>query len=181
MLKTFLWARPVRPQKCSRPTHGGYYVWFVAVMSLCLNSGLTEEAFAAAKSCNGASCNDKDPIEYGCDADAQVLDRATRLVNRWQENWQPQRIVIEHLYSEVCHASWTKAYIPDDTYLFIREQTPVNGIQPVRGMFQAQGAGYFWAYGKMSDGYSNQACVSLSILSSGSGHDLFDRYCTDFN
>jgi hypothetical protein len=154
----------------------------LATFSIGLSVGLAGRAAANARSCFGASCIDQHPIEYGCDRDAVVEDERTVTVNRWQDGGQAQEIVIQKMYSASCNANWSRAYIPNDTYLFIKEQTPANQTQPVRGMFRARGTGYFWAESHMANGAAiNQACVALPILSSGSGHDLFDRHCTDLN
>jgi hypothetical protein len=152
----------------------------ITTLSVCFNFVSIGKASANVY-CDGAACNDKDPVMYHCDSDARVVAQLTKTVYRWQDSWQPQQIIIQKIYSERCHANWTQAYIPDDTYLFIRERRLVNGTQRIRGMFKADGVGYFWAYGKMSNGYVvNQACASLpSIVIPGIGY-TYDRYCTGF-
>jgi hypothetical protein len=153
----------------------------IATLTICLNLGLIGKVLAQEKSCSGASCNDKDPVEYNCDSDAYVVEEVNQTIYRWQDSLQPREIVVKHIYSELCNANWTKAYIPDDTYLFIREQTLVNGSQPIHGLFQAQGRRYFWAYSNMSNGsVVNQACVSIPV-GQLFGHNFYDQYCTNFN
>lgn len=135
-----------------------------------------------APSCIGVACTDKNPVEYGCDLDAYVEDEITATVFRWQDGWQPQVIVVQKMYSVSCQANWSRAFIPADTYLFIQELNLADNNQPARGMIQATGTGYFWADSHMSNGaIVNQACAALPIFSSGSGHDLYDRHCTNLN
>lgn len=157
-------------------------IGLIAALSVGMSLGLAWRVAASDRSCFGASCIDKKPGEYGCDPDAVIEDERIVTVNRWQDGGQAQEIVIQKMYSASCRTNWTRAYIPNNTYLFIKEQSPANQTQPVRGMFQADGTGYFWADSYMADGIViNQACVALPVLSSGSGHDLYDRHCTDLN
>ncbi|HEY9697890.1 MAG TPA: DUF2690 domain-containing protein [Trichocoleus sp.] len=150
----------------------------LSTLSIHLTSGLTWKALAEKPQfCRGADCNGKDPVEYQCDSDASIESETTITVRRWQELWQPQEITIQKMYSETCNANWTKAYIPNDTYLFIQEQEVVNDTQPTHGMAHVDGTGYFWATSNMSSSQPiNQACVSLS----GGAWFAYDRYCTDF-
>lgn len=156
-------------------------IGLVTSLSLGLNCGFIGKALATVY-CDGAGCNDKDPVQYHCVSDARVVDELTQTVYRWQDSWQPRQITVQKVYSERCHASWTHAYIPDDTYLFIREQELVNGTEQTNELFKADGTGYFWATGKMSNGnVVNQACAALpSIVIPRLGY-LYDRYCTEFN
>ena len=157
-------------------------IGLIATLSVCLNFGLIDKASAANKSCKGVTCNDKDPVEYRCHTDARVVGRLIKTVYRWQDSWQPRRIIVRQIYSKKCNANWTKAYIPDGTFIFIREQELVDGSQPIHGLFKANGTGYFWAYGNMSNGDAvNQACVSLVGVALPFGGNSYDRYCTPFN
>ncbi len=154
----------------------------IVTLSVCFNFGFVGKTLANDKSCDGAGCNDKDPVEYKCNADARVVARLTKTVYRLQDSFQPRQVIVKQIYSESCHANWTKAYIPDDTFLFIRERDLVNGSQPIHGLFKANGTGYFWAYGNMSNGYIvNQACVALVGVPLPWGGNSYDRYCTGFN
>lgn len=153
-------------------------VGLMATLSISLSLGFVGKVLADDKFCRGADCNNKDPVEYNCDSDAYVVEEVTQTVYRWQDSWQPQQIVIKHIYSELCQANWTKAYIPDDTYLFLREEDLIDGVQAINGLFKAEGIGYFWAYGNMSNGkVANQSCISLST----GLWFLQERYCTNFN
>lgn len=156
-------------------------IGLVTSLSLALNCGFIGKVLATVY-CDGAGCNDKDPVQYNCVSDARVVSELTQTVYRWQDAWQPRQIIVQKVYSERCHATWTHAYIPDDTYLFIREQELVNGIEQTSELFKADGTGYFWATGKMSNGnVVNQACAALpSIVIPRLGY-LYDRYCTEFN
>lgn len=148
------------------------------LLSLGFMVGLSQKTSANVKSCRGAECNDKNPTEYRCDRDAVIIEETTIVVNRRLDSWQPRQITIQKLYSERCRANWTRAYIPEDTYLFIREQDPAEGSQSTHGMVYARGAGYFWADSNMANSNSaNQACVSLST----GIWFWYDRYCTDFS
>lgn len=147
-----------------------------SLLSVGFMVGLSQKASASVESCQGAECNDKNPTEYRCNLDAIITAETTVVVNRRLDSWQPRQITIQKLYSETCDASWTRAYIPEDTYLFIREQEPIEGEQPIYGMVYARGAGYFWADSNMANGnVANQACVSLST----GIWFWYDRYCTD--
>jgi hypothetical protein len=148
-----------------------------ALISLGFTIGLSRTTFASVESCRGAECNEKNPVEYRCNLDAVITAETTLVVNRRLDNWQPRQITIQKLYSEICRANWTRAYVPEDTYLFIREQDPVEGSQPTHGIVYARGAGYFWADSNMANGnVENQACISLST----GIWFWFERYCTDF-
>ena len=154
----------------------------MAIVGVSFSLGFAWKAEAETLSCKGESCNNLTPVEYGCDADAQVIGEVTQTITRWQDLWQPQEIIIQHVYSEHCRANWTKAYVPDGAFLYIQERDFVDGIQPTRGTLRANGSGYVWADSNMSAASAvNQACVSLPLLSNKNGYDLFDRYCTDFN
>jgi hypothetical protein len=157
-------------------------IGIIAALSVGFDFGFLGKTLAANQYCDGASCNDKDPVKYSCNSDARVVTQLTKTVYRWQDSWKPRKIIVQKIYSEKCHANWTKAYIPDDSYLFIRERDVVKGSQPIRGMVKADGKGYFWAYGRMSNGYvANQACASLpSIIIPRIGY-TYDRYCTGFS
>jgi hypothetical protein len=156
-------------------------IGLIAISSICFNWGFIEKASANDKYCDGAECEDKDPVEYRCDSDAYVVEQVTKIVYRSQDSWQPTPIVIQQIYSEKCNANWTRAYVPDDAFLFIRKRDLVNGSQPMQGMVKANGTEYFWTYGKMSNGdVANQACVAIPIVKF-IGHDLYDRHCTGFN
>lgn len=140
------------------------------------------KASANAQPCVGASCNNRNPVEYRCNIDATVVEQIDKTIYRWQDAWQPRQIIIQKVYSGSCRASWTRAYIPNDTFLFVKEHNPATGGELVYGLIKASGTGYFWADGYMSNGdVPNQACVSLPIFSNENGYDLYDRHCTDSN
>lgn len=153
----------------------------ITILSICFNVGWSGKTLAANKDCEGASCNNKNPVEYHCDSDANVVDKFTKTVYRWQDSWQPRQIIVQKIYSKKCHAAWTRAYIPDDTYFFLRGRGLVNGNQPMYGLSKANGRGYFWANGNMSDAsLINQACVAIpSVVIPRIGYS-YERYCTDF-
>lgn len=153
----------------------------VTILSIGFNFGFIGKTLANNKSCKGASCNNKNPVEYQCNSDANVVTEFTKTVNRWQDSWQPKKIIIQKIYSEKCQATWARAYIPDDTYFFLRGRNVGNGNQPIYGLSKANGTGYFWANGKMSNGgVTNQACVALpGIVIPRVGYS-YERYCTDF-
>ncbi|MEW6492670.1 MAG: hypothetical protein AB1589_09200 [Cyanobacteriota bacterium] len=154
----------------------------IAILSIGFNFGFIGKTLADNKSCEGASCNNKNPVDYRCDSDADVVTELTKTVYRWQDSWQPKKIIVQKIYSEKCHATWTKAYIPDDTYFFLRGRDGGNGNQPIYGLFKADGKGYFWANGKMANGdVTNQACVALPSLVIPRVGYSYERYCTDFN
>ena len=156
-------------------------IGLVTILSICSDFGFIGKVSADNKRCDGAGCNDKDPVEYHCDSDAQVVKQVTKTVYRSQDSWRPIKIIVQQIYSKSCHANWTKAYIPQDTFLFIRERDLVNGNQPIHGMFKPKGTGYFWAYGNMSNGYVvNQACVALVGVPLPWGGNSYDRHCTSF-
>jgi len=132
--------------------------------------------------CQGETCNERDPLLSPCVQDAIVVEEVSRTVFRWQDDWQPRQVIVQKLYSESCDATWVNAYVPDGTFLFIREQEFVEGTQPVRGLTQADSTGYSWVQSHMANGnVATQACVSLPVLSIGVGHDLYDHICTDFS
>ncbi|MBD2103362.1 hypothetical protein [Leptolyngbya sp. FACHB-261] len=157
-------------------------IGLIATLSLSFSFGWIQKTSAAESRCQGASCKDKNPVEYGCDADGSFVEQVITTVYRWQDSWQPQQIIIEKTYSKSCNATWTRAYIPSETFLFIRDQAPINGSEQIHGLFQANGTGYFWSNSNMAPGRSvNQACVALqSIPLPGLGY-LYDRHCTSFN
>lgn len=130
----------------------------------------------------GEPYSQPDPLLNPFPEDAVVVGEASKTVYRWQDNWQPREIIVQKLYSESYDATWTNAYVPDDTFVFIREQELLNGTQPVQGMTQVDGTDYFWAQSGMTSGsVASQACVSLPVFSFGGGHDLYDHICTDFS
>jgi hypothetical protein len=153
----------------------------LTILSIGFNLGLIEKTLANTKSCKGASCTNKNPVEYRCDSDANVVTEFTKTVYRWQDSWQPKKIIVQKIYSEKCHATWARAYIPDDTYFFLRGRNVVNGNQAIYGLSKANGTGYFWANGNMSpSSAANQACVALpGIVIPRVGYS-YERYCTDF-
>ena len=154
---------------------------FMAILSLSFNFGLIEKTLANNKSCKGTSCNNKNPVEYRCDSNANVVTQFTKTVYRWQDYWQPKKIIVQKIYSEKCHANWTRAYIPDDTYFFLRGRDGGKGNQPIYGLSKANGTGYFWANGKMANGdVANQACVALPGIVIPRVGNNYERYCTDF-
>jgi hypothetical protein len=107
-----------------------------------------------------------------------VEQEITVTVHRPQDNWRQGQIIVQKMYSKSCRANWTRAYIPDDTYLFIKEQELVNNNEQVNGMLLANGTGYFWADSNMSNGNTvNQSCVALST----GWWFWYDRHCTEFN
>jgi hypothetical protein len=152
----------------------------VTILSIGFNLGFIEKTLANNAFCKGASCNNKNPVEYRCNFDAHVVTELTKKIYRWQDFWQPKKIIVQKVYSEKCHATWARAYIPDDTYFFIRERNLVNGNQPIYGLSKANGTGYFWANGNMSNGdVANQACVALpGVVIPRVGYS-YERYCTD--
>lgn len=153
----------------------------IAILSIGFNFGFIGKTLADNKSCEGASCNNKNPVDYRCDSDADVVSELTKTVYRWQDSWQPKKIIVQKIYSEKCHANWIKAYIPDDTYFFLRGRDVGNGNQPIYGLSKADGKGYFWANGKMANGdVTNQACVALPSLVIPRVGYSYERYCTDF-
>ncbi len=156
-------------------------IGLIATLSVCCNFGFVEKTLANNKSCDGISCNDKNPVKYKCVSDARIVTKLTKTVYRLQDSGQPRQIIVQKMYSKKCHANWTRAYIPDDTFLFIRERDLVKGTQPIHGMFKADGTGYFWANGNMSNGYVvNQACVALVGLPLPWGGNTYERHCTGF-
>jgi hypothetical protein len=157
-------------------------IGIIVALTVGFDFGFIGKALAANQYCDGASCNDKDPVKYNCNSDARVVTQLRKTVYRWQDSWQARKIIVQKIYSEKCHATWTKAYIPDDTYLFIRERDLVKGSQPIHGMFKADGKGYFWAYGKMSNGYvANQACAAIPSINIPRIGYTYERHCTGFN
>lgn len=153
----------------------------MAILSICFNFAWIGKTLADNKYCKGASCNNQNPVEYHCDSDANVVAQLTKTVYRWQDSWHPRKIIVQKIYSKQCNASWTRAYVPDDTYFFLRGRGLVNGNQPIYGLSKADGKGYFWAEGNMSNGsLINQACVALpSVVIARVGYS-YERYCTDF-
>jgi hypothetical protein len=111
--------------------------------------------------------------------DAVVIEENRKTVTRWQDGWQPREIIVQKLYSESNDATWARAYVPDGTYVFIRDQDTLGGTQPVRGMIRARGEDYFWVQSELSIGNTaSQACISIPMLSIDSGHDLYEHLCT---
>lgn len=155
---------------------------FIAILSICFNFGFLEKTLANNKYCKGASCNNQNPVEYRCNSDARVASEFTKTVYRWQDSWQPKQIIVQKMYSEKCHATWSRGYVPDDTYFYMKERDLVNGNQATHKLSKADGKGYFWADGNMSNGdIVNQACVAIpSVVMPRAGY-LYDRYCTDSN
>jgi hypothetical protein len=156
----------------------GALAW-VAILSGMLCVTTSEKGLTQGQRCYGADCNDKDPVKYRCNSDAQVVEKETKTVTRWQDKWSPRQIVIQHMYSKGCHASWTQAYIPNHAFLYMKEQS--DSSQPTPRLKKTTGTGYFWAYSTMSGGDRiNQACVALPVFSNTNGYDLYDRHCTNF-
>lgn len=153
-----------------------------AILSICFNCGSIGKTLAESKSCKGASCNNQNPVEFRCHSDARVTSELTKTVYRWQDSWQPRQIIVQKMYSEKCHATWSRGYVPDDTYFYMKERSLVNGNQTKHRLSKANGKGYFWANGNMYNGdITNQACVAIpSVVMPKLGY-LYDRYCTDFN
>lgn len=147
-----------------------------------INTAEIEPAPIETGSYLGSTYGQPDPLLNPFPEDAVVVGEVSKTVFRWQDNWQPREVIVQKLYSESYDASWTNAYVPDDTFVFIREQEFVNGTQPVQGMTQVDGTDYFWAQSGMTSGsVASQACVSLPVFSFGGGHDLYDHICTDFS
>lgn len=153
-------------------------IGLVVFTGSCLLLGLGWQAIADSPRCYGVQCVDKNPMAYGCDRDAVVVDKISPTPVIGQAFGQKSRIVVQKMYSQSCNANWVKAYVPNATYLFIREQRPVNGIEPIHGMAKAVGNSYFWFNSNMSAaGVINQACASLST----GAWFWYDRHCTSFN
>jgi len=126
--------------------------------------------------------SEPDPLLNYFAQDAVVVETASKTVLRSQDDWQPRQIIIQKLYSESLDATWANAYVPDGTYVFIREQESVNDTLSVQGMVRADGADYFWVQSGITSGnVASQACVSVPTLSFDAGHTLYDPLCTDFS
>jgi hypothetical protein len=152
---------------------------WVAILSSVLCITASEKGLTQSQYCYGADCNDKDPVKYRCNADARMVEKTTKTVTRWQDKWSPRQLVIQHMYSKSCHASWTQAYIPNHAFLYMKDQS--DSRQPTPSLKKATGIGYFWAHSTMSDGDRiTQACVALPVFSNTNGYDLYDRHCTNF-
>ncbi|NDJ19422.1 hypothetical protein [Myxacorys almedinensis] len=153
----------------------------IAIVGIGFSVGVSA-SLAQDSRCYGLDCNDKAATEYGCVVDALVREQITITVNRWQDAGQAQPITIQKMYSEICNATWTRAYVPNESFLYITENDLANSNQLTRGLLKATGTGYFWADGNMVESRGiTQACVALPILSTGSGHEIYDRHCTPFN
>jgi PhoPQ-activated pathogenicity-related protein len=152
---------------------------WVAILSSVLCVTTSAKGLTQSQRCYGTDCNGKDPMNYRCNADARIVEKATKTVSRWQDKWSPRRIVIQHMYSKGCHASWTQAYVPSHTFLYVKEQS--DSRQSTSRLKKATGTGYFWAHSTMSGGDRiTQACVALPVFSNPNGYDLYDRHCTNF-
>ncbi|MBD2464417.1 hypothetical protein H6G89_25760 [Oscillatoria sp. FACHB-1407] len=152
-------------------------IGLLAALSIGLSFSSAEETLADDPQCRGASCTDRNPVEFRCDQDAVVDEEIRKSVYRRQDSEQPQEIIIQRMYSPSCQANWTRAYIPSETYLFMRQDLS-NGEQPTYGLVYVTGTGYFWADSNMSSSeVTNQACVSLST----GVWFWYDRYCTIFD
>ncbi len=151
-------------------------VGLVAAFNLIASAALSEETPTTTVFCQGAECNEQDPIEAGCDVDAFVVTEMTTTLSRWQDSWQPKEIIIQNMHSELCQASWARAYVPDETFLFVRTHDMTAGLMSAHGLVKATGSEYFWANSNMTNGDApNQACVALST----GLWFWFDRYCTE--
>jgi hypothetical protein len=63
--------------------------------------------------CQSKICNDRDPINQRCDRDAVVL-----IEDKFDKN------IIQLKYSQKCDASWVKADVPPDSFLYLMD---ING------------------------------------------------------
>jgi hypothetical protein len=136
-----------------------------------------KSVYKAEPTCAGESCDNRNPVEAGCDRDAIITEEITATFSQLGEG--SREMVIQKLFSQRCRTAWAKAYVPNNTFVFIREQGAANAIQ---GMIQADGTDYFWAHSKMSYGSAaSQACVAVPVFANGDAHNLYDRHCTDFS
>ncbi|MFL6127153.1 DUF2690 domain-containing protein [Actinophytocola sp.] len=92
---------------------------------LALSLWVAAPAQAAAASCPGGSCTDKDPQAQGCTADAKTVREFTNLALR-----------IELRYSARCQALWArwtvKTSMTVSDYVFIRRHNPNGSISQRR-------------------------------------------------
>jgi hypothetical protein len=100
--------------------------------------------------CYGKYCNNLDPINQKCDGDAQTI-----LVEKFQET------TIQLRYSSKCNASWTKAFVPSGSRLYV-EDTQGNKygydyVVPIDKLATE----YF---GNMGEGRKLKACVQIPNL-----------------
>jgi hypothetical protein len=97
--------------------------------------------------CYGKSCNNLDPINQECDRDANTILKE-----------KVKEITIQLRYSSKCNASWTKAFVPSGSRLYV-EDTHDNKygydyVVPVDNLSTE----YF---GNMGEGRKLKACVRL--------------------
>jgi hypothetical protein len=87
-----------------------------------------------------------DPVKRGCDKDARTI--ASNLVRI-----QGYDLRVEMRWSQKCQARWVKAYIPNDTRLYIKDN---SGRRYVEYVAQVKG----WNYSNMINTKGSfQACV----------------------
>ncbi|WP_328942058.1 YjfA family protein [Streptomyces sp. NBC_00250] len=111
---------------------------------------------AAAAGCWRASCEGKDPIQMGCDADAQILQQITE---------SDGSVAIRLMWSPQCQGVWAKVSrdldtSPDYVYLTLwATRDPDGGIQ-VYDTSGLLGDGVAGAYTKMQNwkGTTAKAC-----------------------
>ena len=128
--------------------------------------------------CTGSACNDKDPIDTRCINDAYTVEKVDYWINRWQDWFRTRRVTVKLMYSPSCRANWVSAYVPDGTWLFIRERT--NMV--IRTSWTARGKGYFWAWGNMANGnVVNQACIVVPGVPGLNPGTPYFGACTGFH
>jgi|GEM_PF-3194464 len=149
-------------------------------LSFGLNTLLAGPVSSEVDSHSSTIPRNQDPLLQPFPQDAVIVEENSKTVRRWQDGWQPRQVVVQKLYSESQDMTWANAYIPDDTFVFLREQAIANGTQSVHGLTQSEGVDYFWAQSSpLAGDTTSQACVSIPILPFGIGHNLYDHLCTD--
>ncbi|KAB8321207.1 DUF2690 domain-containing protein [Tolypothrix campylonemoides VB511288] len=108
--------------------------------------------FAVAPSVHAQ--NNMDPLDRGCEQDAETLTSTSGGTYR-NNLFQTIDVKVELRKSNKCQANWVKAYVPKDTSLYLKDQ---SGNQ--RGSYTAKVNG--WNYGDMWNYHEVfSACIKL--------------------
>jgi hypothetical protein len=144
-------------------------IWKILLLAPLVLSTPAFVSEAEAASCQGDSCNNKDPVEQGCD-DGVEVDNKT--YGTYPYNGGTRTMSISLIYSKKCLANWAKADVPRNTNLYIQERrTQANGERAIYGYYTTTVNGQ--SFGNMSTGDTpNRACfISPTQL---------EAQCTDF-
>lgn len=120
--------------------------------------------------CTATECNGRDPVSWGCDADAQTV--SSQYIKSSAGGLYLG--VVEHRYSPTCKAAWsrTTSYVGAQTLSsWLRNSGDNTIFDTYFGIRNTT-----WSYGDMWGSFPNKACGNVR----DPDNDFWGVACTDF-